>query len=106
VAALDELQRAGVAVPDDVVVTGWDDVMTARYTRPGLTSVTQPVRALGSLAATTLHRMITTGERQLTPTILPTRIVLRGSCGCPEAQPAATRSRPSPVREIPKEEEE
>lgn len=105
VAMLDELQRAGLAIPGDLAVTGWDDVTTARYTRPGLTSVAQPVRELGSLAATTLHRWITTGEQQA-PTILATRIVLRGSCGCPEAQPPATRSLHVPVRETQKEEPE
>ena len=103
VALLDELQRAGLAIPDDLAVTGWDDVMTARYTRPGLTSVAQPVRELGSVAATTLHRWVTTGERHA-PTILPTRIVLRGSCGCPEARPPATRSQRMPVRQTLKEE--
>jgi LacI family transcriptional regulator len=84
VALLDELQRAGVRIPEDLAVTGWDDVMTARYTRPGLTSVAQPVRALGELAATTLHRLIATGDRRTPPT-LATRLVIRGSCGCPEA---------------------
>ncbi|HEY3338967.1 MAG TPA: LacI family DNA-binding transcriptional regulator [Propionicimonas sp.] len=106
VALLDELQRAGLAVPDDLAITGWDDVMTARYTRPGLTSVAQPVRELGVVAATTLHRWVTTGEQPTTPTILPTRVVLRGSCGCPEATPPATRPLRMPVRETLKEEPE
>lgn len=104
VALLDEFQRAGLAIPDDLAVTGWDDVMTARFTRPGLTTVTQPVRELGGLAATALHRWVTTGEKEHDPTILPTRIVLRGSCGCPEAQLPATRPRRMPVRETLKEE--
>jgi LacI family transcriptional regulator len=78
--------------------------MTARYTRPGLTSVAQPVRELGSVAATTLHRWVTTGEQQA-PTILPTRIVLRGSCGCPETPLPATRSGTVPARESLKEEQ-
>lgn len=104
VALLDELQRAGLVLPEDLAITGWDDVMTARYTHPGLTTVAQPVRELGSLAATALHRWITTGDQEHDPTILPTRIVLRGSCGCPEAEPPATRPRRPPVRETLKEE--
>ncbi len=86
VALLDELQRAGLGVPGDLAVTGWDDVMTARYTRPGLTSVSQPVRELGRLAVTTLARLIGGDTHDTVPTTLPTRIVLRGSCGCPEPQ--------------------
>ncbi|HEY3409334.1 MAG TPA: substrate-binding domain-containing protein, partial [Propionicimonas sp.] len=105
VALIDELQRAGLSIPDDVAITGWDDVMTARYTRPGLTTVVQPVRELGGLAATLLHRRLTTGDQAHDPTILPTHIVLRGSCGCPEAQPPATRSASVPVRESLKEEQ-
>ncbi len=82
VALMDELQSAGVVIPDDLAITGWDDIMTARYTRPGLTSVAQPVRDLGRLAATTLHQLIAGGAPAAGPTCLPTRIVYRGSCGC------------------------
>ena len=105
VALLDELQRAGLSIPDDVAITGWDDVMTARYTRPGLTTVAQPVRELGGLAATTLHRRLTTGDQEHDPTILPTHIVLRGSCGCPETPLPATRPGTVPARESLKEEQ-
>ncbi len=104
VGLLDEFQRAGLTIPGDLAITGWDDVMTARFTRPGLTTVAQPVRELGGLAATTLQRWVTTGVQAHDPTILPTRIVLRGSCGCPEAQLPATRPGRGPVRETPKEE--
>ena len=85
VAALDELQRGGVSIPDTLAITGWDDVMTARYTRPRLTSVAQPVRELGRQAATTLAQLMAGGSPAAGPSILPTRIVVRGSCGCREA---------------------
>ena len=83
VAMLDELQHAGVRIGEDLAITGWDDIMTARYTRPGLTSVAQPVRELGRLAATSLHDAIAGGP-PAGSIVLPTRIVIRGSCGCPE----------------------
>jgi LacI family transcriptional regulator len=98
VAMLDELQRAGLDVPGDLAVTGWDDVMTARYTRPGLTSVSQPVRDLGRLAVTTLAQRIAGNGHEAGPTTLPTRIVLRGSCGCPEL-PTPTAARGDPKEE-------
>lgn len=84
IAAMDALQRAGIDVPGDLAVTGWDDGMTARYTRPGLTTVAQPVRDLGRLAATTLHQLIDGGAHTVEPRVLPTRMVVRGSCGCAE----------------------
>ncbi|QKE83281.1 LacI family DNA-binding transcriptional regulator [Arthrobacter sp. NEB 688] len=80
------LAAGGVRVPDDLAVTGWDDVMAARYVRPGLTTVRQPVRELGGLAARRLHERIT-GAEPGDPGLLATRVVLRGSCGCPEPSP-------------------
>ncbi|MEP7370117.1 MAG: LacI family DNA-binding transcriptional regulator, partial [Dermatophilaceae bacterium] len=78
------LQRAGVRVPDDIAIVGWDDVMTARYVSPGLTTVRQPLFELGRLAATHLHERIAGGPLVPEPQILPTELVLRSSCGCPE----------------------
>ncbi|MBM6399277.1 LacI family DNA-binding transcriptional regulator [Phycicoccus sonneratiae] len=82
-ALVERLTAAGVRVPDDLAVTGWDDVMAARYVRPGLTTVRQPVRELGALAARRLHERVT-GAEPGDPGVLATRVVVRGSCGCPE----------------------
>ena len=78
------LQRAGVKVPDDIAIVGWDDVMTSRYVSPGLTTVRQPLFELGRVAATRLHERITGAPASPEPRILPTELVLRSSCGCPE----------------------
>lgn len=96
VAMLDELQRTGLTIGRDLAITGWDDVMTARYTRPGLTSVAQPVRELGRLVAASLYARATQGESPCGPTVLPTRIVIRGSCGCPEPLSGVDQPRPGP----------
>lgn len=82
---LHRLQDGGVDVPGDLAVVGWDDVMTARYVRPGLTTVRQPVQQLGALAAERLHQRVT-GAGPHEPTVLPTAVVIRESCGC---RPAA-----------------
>ena len=78
------LLRAGVDVPGDISVVGWDDVMTSRYVRPGLTTVRQPVRDVGALAADRLHQLVTGAARDPDRHVLPTEVVIRGSCGCPE----------------------
>jgi LacI family transcriptional regulator, galactose operon repressor len=71
----------GLAVPGDVAVTGWDDILAARHARPALTTVRQPMRELGAWAARALDARIrglrTTPVKQL----LPTRLVVRASCG-------------------------
>ncbi len=76
------LLDAGREVPGDLAVVGWDDVMTARYVRPGLTTVRQPVRDLGSLAAGRLHERLAGDPADPDDHVLPTELVFRQSCGC------------------------
>lgn len=99
-AIMKRLQECGVEVPKDVAVVGWDDVMTARYVVPGLTTVRQPVRELGALAADRLHERITGRAVDGNARVLPTHLVLRGSCGC--AAPTATDVPASPTRHTPR----
>jgi len=83
-AIMARLLRAGVDVPVDIAVVGWDDVMTARYVRPGLTTVRQPVREVGALAADRLFHLVSGTANATEQHVLPTEVVIRGSCGCPE----------------------
>ena len=77
------LQDNGVNVPDDLAVVGWDDVTAARYISPGLTTVRQPIRDVGRIAAERLHGRITGEHLVGTSRVLPTQLVIRSSCGCP-----------------------
>jgi len=83
-ATMKALQYSGIRIPDDIAIVGWDDVMTARYVSPGLTTVRQPLYELGRAAATRLHERIAGAPTAPEPLILPTELVLRTSCGCPE----------------------
>ena len=76
---LGELRGNGVDVPGRVAVTGWDDIMAARYA--GLTTVRQPMRELGSTAARLLDEVITGARTELRHEVLPTELVVRTSCG-------------------------
>lgn len=78
-ALMQALAKAGVTVPDQVAVTGWDDILAARYITPGLTTVTQPVEELGRLAARRLHEQVH-GAAVPETQVLPTAVVHRGSC--------------------------
>lgn len=82
------LRRHGLSVGEQIAVTGWDDAPATRYTTPGITTVAQPVRELGRAAAVRLLDLID-GRTAETPLELSTRIVLRGSCGCPDTPPWA-----------------
>jgi LacI family transcriptional regulator len=79
---LREFRRAGVAVPADVAVTGFDDIYPSRMTDPPLTTVSQPLRDLGARAARRLLDLVDSGPLPATAEVLPTHLVIRGSCGC------------------------
>jgi LacI family transcriptional regulator len=79
--AVTAAEELGLAVPDDLAVTGWDDVMAARYSRPGLTTVRQPMRELGSWAARRLHERLAGDLNAPRHEVLPTQLVRRASCG-------------------------
>jgi LacI family transcriptional regulator len=89
VAMMSVLARQGVRVPDDLAVVGFDDLMTARYVHPGLTTVLQPMRSLGHWAAIRLHERIEGRTHDVHPQVLPTSMVVRGSCGCEWDGPTA-----------------
>jgi LacI family transcriptional regulator len=82
-ALMDALRDAGVDVPGRVAVTGFDGLVAGRLVTPELTTVRQPMEAMGGLVVQSLIDRI---ERPNEPTLtrrLPVQLVLRESCGCP-----------------------
>jgi LacI family transcriptional regulator len=71
------LGDAGVRVPGDALVSGWDDVMAARYA--GLTTVRQPMRELGVRAAQLLDQLINRTREEPVHEVLPTELIVRSS---------------------------
>jgi len=78
VGALRVLREAGLRVPDDVALVGFDDAPVARHTDPALTTVHQPVEEMGRVMADLLLARIS-GEPVPARTVLPTRLVVRSS---------------------------
>jgi LacI family transcriptional regulator len=76
---------AGVTVPRDMAVVGFDDIEAAALVHPGLTTVAQDADRFGAAAANVLLRVIgepdTAAEAELPPQVVPTHLVVRGSCG-------------------------
>ncbi|MFG1956840.1 LacI family DNA-binding transcriptional regulator [Nonomuraea sp. NPDC049028] len=79
--ALLAAEELGLAVPDELAVTGWDDIMAARHARPALTTIRQPMRELGARAARALDELITGARDTPKHLVLTTELVLRASCG-------------------------
>jgi LacI family transcriptional regulator len=76
------LAQHGIRVPQDVAVTGYDDIPVARHLHPQLTTVRQPIQRLGATAFDVLYSMISGEGRPESEIVLPTSLVVRGSCGC------------------------
>jgi LacI family transcriptional regulator len=81
-------QEAGVRVPDDIAVAGFDDIPIARFLTPPLTTVGVAIADLGARAIQRLLQAMSHGEtRERQHEVLPTTLVIRGSCGA-NASPA------------------
>lgn len=79
---LDELAAAGVEVPKDVAVTGFDGIAAGRVVRPSLTTVRQPMEQMGRTMVELLLDRLDHPEKPPAALRLPVRVVLRESCGC------------------------
>ncbi|HEV8630882.1 MAG TPA: LacI family DNA-binding transcriptional regulator [Thermoanaerobaculia bacterium] len=73
---------AGLRVPEDVSVVGFDDIQSAAYQNPTLTTVRQPLRRMGELAAQILLRRVANDESVIDGfvTVEP-ELIIRGSTG-------------------------
>ncbi|WP_297109432.1 LacI family DNA-binding transcriptional regulator [uncultured Devosia sp.] len=80
------LREAGLRVPEDVSVMGFDDAFHAKHMWPPLTTVRQPVDTLGEVAASLLLRLL--GEPRVDPlqSIVETNLVVRASVCAPRLQ--------------------
>jgi len=76
--AMRELKKRGFAVPEDVAITGYDDILEAECENPALSTVRQPL----VIQAREAVRILVSGERSGAKAMLNTSIVLRKSCGC------------------------
>ena len=90
IGALGASQEAGIRVPDDLSICGFDDIPVAKYLRPALTTVHVPISELGAQAVDHLMGRIR-AKRSSEPVniVVSTRLAIRSSC----AKPAASSSR-------------
>jgi LacI family transcriptional regulator len=83
IGAIRELQTAGLRVPDDIAVAGFDDIQTGALLSVPLTTVHQPMQKLGERACARLLERIADPGLPLQVERLPAPLVIRESCGCP-----------------------
>jgi len=81
VGVLTALIDAGIRVPEDVAVVGFDDSRLSPFLNPPLSTVRAPTQEVGQVATRQLFRLLQ-DEYPEAETLLPTEIILRYSCGC------------------------
>jgi len=86
--AMKAIQEAGLRVPEDIAVIGFDDVPLAAQSDPALTTVNLPVHERGYVAAAMLLDMIEGKNTEVRQVLLPTELIVRESCGT-HLQPVA-----------------
>jgi LacI family transcriptional regulator len=79
--ALSEIRSAGLTVPDDIALAGFDDMPLAAEMEPPLTTLRQRPEKLGEAALALLLDSIAAPTSPPQRAILPTELIVRASCG-------------------------
>ncbi|KLU59765.1 catabolite control protein A [Peptococcaceae bacterium CEB3] len=80
--ALRALNHAGLEVPRDIALVGFDDFEMADTLRPRLTVVSQPAYEMGRQAANILFGQVENVSREAKEVVFPVELIIRESCGC------------------------
>jgi DNA-binding LacI/PurR family transcriptional regulator len=89
IAAMRVIQDAGLRIPEDVSLVGFDDIQAAAYTNPALTTVRQPLAKMGEIAARTLLDRIERRGEYVPEIAIEPELIVRESTG-----PAVAQARP------------
>lgn len=81
IGAMSAFHDAGLDVPRQIAVAGFDDIPMARFLQPALTSVRVPLDAIGEQAVHALLATITEAETPVSPRLFAPELVVRASCG-------------------------
>jgi LacI family transcriptional regulator len=95
IGAIARLKEHGLRVPEDVSVVGFDDIPSARTNDPSLTTVQQPLRSMGEMAAKALLNYIdpqTRTEMPATLVVEPDFIVRNSTAPAGKARPRRTKA--------------
>ena len=80
VSAMVELEKAGVKIPEEIAVTGFNNEPVSRVIRPNLTTIDYPAREIGEVAAASLiNKLKNTGTADLSSIVLKHNLVIRSS---------------------------
>ena len=81
IGAMRAIHDAGLKVPDDVAMVGFDDLPLVTPSNPSLTTIRQPVYSFGIKAVEILIDLIDNGLKPTRRVIMDTELIIRDSCG-------------------------
>lgn len=84
VGAISRLRELGMRVPQDISVTGFDDIAIARHIDPALTTIKSPISTLGEQAWALMQQALA-GDRSETLPLIRAELVVRGSTAPPRS---------------------
>ncbi len=84
---MEVLAQAGLRVPDDISIVGFDDTLAARTSTPQLTTLRQPLRQMGARAVELLIKPETAPQTKGELIVFPTQAIVRASTVRPPAKP-------------------
>ncbi len=87
--ALRALRETALSVPDDVAVVGFDDLPTAAFSDPPLTTIRQPIRRVGAQAVEILVDILTNDPEPARHVTMATQLIIRSSCGLSQRSQSA-----------------
>ncbi len=77
----DELKSRGLKIPEDICVTGYDDILEAKRYQPAITSFGVPFEEMGAKAVEMIDNVCNNRPQKTVEWVKPS-MQLRGSCGC------------------------
>jgi LacI family transcriptional regulator len=80
------IREAGLSIPGDIKIIGFDDVSIASQLDPPLTTIRQPIQGMGARAVEMLINLVQHTESGHSQIIMQPELVVRGSCGCQSPQ--------------------
>jgi LacI family transcriptional regulator len=89
--AIRALSEAGLRVPEDVAVVGFDNIPIAAFTAPPLTTIHSPLLAMAEAAAHLLVNLVEATSPAVVEQVLETELIVRASCGAEAPRAAAAR---------------
>ena len=80
IGAINAANEAGLSIPDDISIIGFDDIEIARYITPKLTTIRQKCDEIGEAAVDLLVKQIKQKEKLKINKIIPVELMVRDSC--------------------------